>query len=158
MPRGYKTGGRIAISNEARFWKFVQKSDNCWAWMGSRDVKGYGKFGLRPACGGSQYISIKAHRYAYFLLRGPIPEGKVLDHIKCDNPSCVNPWHLIPSTNRDNTLRGKGITAICSRKTVCKNGHAFSPENTYQRKDSNGRKCRECMRQRSARIYRAHVS
>jgi hypothetical protein len=156
MAKGYKTGGRIAVSNEQRFWSHVLTSDGCWGWNGYHDRKGYAKFGIRPDSGGSKYKIVLAIDYAYQLLIGPIPTGKVLDHKECDNKRCINPGHLEPESNRTNVLRGVGPSAINTRKTHCIHGHEFSEKNTYIRKDApygfNGRKCRICMRLQNARL------
>jgi hypothetical protein len=52
----------------------------------------------------------RAHRVAYELAVGPIPEGKHICHT-CDTPACVNPKHLYvgdPATNgRDRAARGR---------------------------------------------------
>lgn len=83
-----------SLPPEQRFWTRVDKSspDGCWNWTGAKS-SGYGSFqakGTHPA-----------HRYAYQLLVGPIPEGLILDH-KCRNRSCVNPDHLHPVTYQQN--------------------------------------------------------
>lgn len=79
-----------------RFWSYVNKSNECWAWTGSTDEHGYGRISL--------YVGsspLKAHRLSYEMRNGPIPEGMVIRH-KCDNPNCVNPDHLEIGTQKDN--------------------------------------------------------
>lgn len=44
---------------------------------------------------------IRVHRFVWLLCFGEIPEGKIVRH-KCDNPPCVNPFHLLLGTNEDN--------------------------------------------------------
>ncbi len=91
-----------------RFFDKVEITETCWLWTASlvgRDVavgEGYGYF-HNP--GGSYY----AHRWAYEFLVGPIPEGLVLDHVYergCRHRHCVNPDHLEPVTDGENTRRG----------------------------------------------------
>src|SRR5580765_9084 len=101
----------MGLKTVDRFWLLVERSDSCWNWQGSISPKGYGRF---RASQGSL-----AHRYAYELLIGRVPEGLILDH-PCRNLKCVNPAHLEPVTHRVNLLRGVGIAAICARKIHCK--------------------------------------
>ena len=121
----------------SRFWEKVDKSGECWVWTSAFNNKGYGVFN---AGGRVRY----AHRISVVLSGREIPEGLVLDHL-CRRPLCVNPEHLEVVTQRVNMER-----SISATKTICKNGHPFSDENTYRRKDNNGRMCRSCHRERMA--------
>ena len=113
-------------------------SDECWLWVGSRNRQNYGQFNY-----GGRVVG--AHRIAYELLRGGIPEGLEIDHL-CRNPQCVNPDHLEPVTDRENIMRG--MLPILAKhqqvvKTHCPHGHPYSAENTYY--DNKGsRVCRAC--------------
>lgn len=91
------------VPPEIRFWSKVNKHTltGCWDWIGSKNNYGYGEFGFRRKV-------VKAHRFSYELVNGPIPKGAVLMH-SCDRPCCVNPNHLSPGTLKDNS-------ADCSAK------------------------------------------
>lgn len=65
-------------------------SDECWEWTMSRS-NGYGQT--------SNYGP--AHRLAYEVFVGPIPEGLHILH-SCDNPPCCNPTHLRAGTSKEN--------------------------------------------------------
>lgn len=207
--RRLRLTGSIALKTPLdRFMARVEKLENgCWRWTGKTDRKGYGRHS-----GGQG-----AHRWLYEQMRGPIPDGKPLDHLchtndlscpggdDCPHRACVNPDHLEPVTAVENTERGRhpwmrahregtcvkghprtpettfagaGIRmclvchpftsddpshADCKRcerarnsvrmaeegprlKTHCKQGHEYTPENTYIRPDNNTRQCRTCSR------------
>jgi len=83
----------------SRFWSHVDQSggpDACWPWTLSKDKDGYGKFTMPGR------KSWHAHRVAWFLTNGPIPEGLLIRHFICSNPPCCNPKHLLPGTPTDN--------------------------------------------------------
>jgi hypothetical protein len=129
---------------EDNFWKHVNKTATCWLWTGRLVKGGYGMFFLnRDGCVRGRV----AHRVAYELLVGPIPEGLTLDHVKdrCNNTNCVNPAHLEPVTMRENLLRGNTVNARNAAKTHCINGHEFTDENIYRRPDDGTRMCRACI-------------
>lgn len=87
-----------------RFWSKVVKegSHGCWRWQGRLNHAGYGRFTV----GGRRDARwVMAHRFAYELLIGPIPEGLELDHL-CRQRDCVNPGHMEPVTREENSRRG----------------------------------------------------
>jgi hypothetical protein len=129
----------------ASFWARVDKTPTCWLWTGGTGSAGYGLArdprGGRGPDGGRPKIS--AHRIAYELVVGPIPDGLTLDHL-CRVPPCVNPAHLEPVTQFVNNHRGNGYYAKNARKTHCPQGHPYDAANT--RVNARGwRTCKTCI-------------
>src|SRR5262245_18802560 len=87
----------IDLDLAKRFWRHVRKTDRCWEWTGTRNHGGYGVFGY------SKGISRTAHRVAWMLTHGPIPDETPCVLHRCDNPRCVRPEHLFLGTLKDNT-------------------------------------------------------
>ncbi len=116
------------------FHQNVVIRDGCWGWNGRRHSLGYGCIYLA----GRQFY---AHRIAYELERGPIPDGLEIDHL-CSNPECCNPAHLEAVTHSENIRR------IQDRQTSCrKAGHDWTdPRNVYVRRSNGHRYCAECAR------------
>lgn len=127
--------------------KYAVHGDGCWHWVGNRNAGGYGRMTFYDGAGRRVYAY--AHRLAYELLVGPIPDGLTLDHL-CRVHECVNPGHLEPVTTGENTRRAGDVV------TVCAAGHPYNEVNTRWRKTgSGGRKaCRACQRDRMRRLRR----
>jgi hypothetical protein len=140
------------VRRKREFWEWVDKDsspDGCWMWTG-RDFnkKPHGSYGMWKDLTGKRRL---AHRVAYELAVGPIPEGLTLDHL-CRVTLCVNPAHLEAVTQGVNTLRGVGPSAVNARRSHCSHGHVFDEANTYVTPDGR-RQCRACNRARTDRYY-----
>lgn len=136
---------------EVRFWAKVQKAgdDECWLWTGKVSRNGYGRFNTpdgRQTC---------AHRVAWQLTNGPIPDDLTIDHVRargctsrlCTSRLCMNPAHMEPVTRGENSRRA------ARAQTHCVNGHEFNELNTRwdAPRGLNGqprRACRACARDR----------
>ena len=137
--------GEITV---ARFWARVDRTETCWLWTGKPEAHGYGRLSIGRVDG--KPVRMQAHRFAYELTVGPVPDGMVLDHL-CRVRLCVNPEHLEPVTVQENNRRG--LARILNRenhqtaKTHCPQGHPYDEANTYVDPDG-GRRCRACHRER----------
>lgn len=134
-----------------RFWEKVERSDTCWLWTAALSPSGYGAFQTGERV-------VRAHRFAYELVVGPIPDGLQIDHL-CRVRRCVNPEHLEPVTQAENLRRGTAATAVAAywaAQTHCKRGHEFTPENTYR--GTGRRVCRACCRLRASGYRQAAVT
>lgn len=125
------------------WWANVDRSrpDACWPWVKSTASHGYGQTW--------DGITVRlAHRVAWTLANGAIPEEMTIDHV-CRNRRCCNVDHMRLLSNINNArLNGNAI------KTHCKWGHPFDGVNTHVNRLGH-RCCRACQETRNARRYRA---
>jgi hypothetical protein len=131
---------------DEKFWTKVDRRGptECWPWIGARESNGYGQLQMKS---NKRTRYLMAHRVAYELQIGRIPDGLVIDHL-CRNRVCVNASHLEPVTSLVNIQRGtRGPSANCIH------GHPFSGENLMIQtwRGRSRPRCRTCRRAEDAR-------
>lgn len=120
--------------------------NGCWEWTKTLNDEGYGIYAH------TEMGNVFAHRLALHVAGRPVPVDLTVDHL-CFNRKCVNPGHLDIVPMAVNILRGMTAGGRNARKTHCKHGHEFTPENTYIGKSrskigTTTRTCKTCTRNR----------
>lgn len=113
----------------------VTKVEGCWVWEGHTLKSGYGST--------SRKRKYSAHRLAYSVYKGPIPEGMQVDHL-CSNPPCGNPDHLDVVSPLIDGTRKRIRNAWRGWATHCSRGHELNDRTTGWRPDGSGRQCMVC--------------
>jgi hypothetical protein len=155
--RWYKYGDPVFPfpTAEERFWARVDRSrgpESCWPWTGTRHSSGRTGYGWT-----GQEL---AHRRAYELAVGPIPDGRHIDHTchskaalageclghdDCPHRLCVNPSHLEPVTQKVNNLRSAAPNIVTHRTGICQRGHRLEGPNLYVVPSTGAQRCRACV-------------
>ena len=116
----------------------VEKTKDCWNWLGELTGSGYGRIQLKGR-------RTSAHRFFFEFFVKPIPDGLELDHL-CRNRRCVNPNHLELVTRSEN-IRRAWIIRIKNTPN-CPQGHPYSGENLYivfdKKNNKRWRNCKKC--------------
>jgi hypothetical protein len=109
-------------NNPDQFWEHVAIGgpDECRPWTGALNDGGYGRVRLAGR-------NLRAHRVAWTLKNGPIPEGLCVLHA-CDNRPCCNMAHLFLAgrgvNNADRHAKGRNPRPEQTRRTGTANGMA----------------------------------
>lgn len=147
----------MTIRQQKRFdRKWVpEPNSGCFLWIGAT-LNGYGRF---TATGENTH---RAHRLAWERCNGAIPVGLTIDHL-CRTRCCVNPAHMEVVTRAENSKRGWRVGVFrrgphnTRRPTHCKQGHAFTTENTRMEPVGRSgywqRRCVACARAKARAYY-----
>lgn len=97
--------GLFLEADRRRFWAKVDRrvAAGCWPWLASLlGNDGYGQFTVTTPGGASRkQLHLYAHRVAWIVTHGSIPQGLSVLH-RCDTPGCCNPAHLFLGDHTDN--------------------------------------------------------
>lgn len=155
-----KGGADWTDADYIAYWRSrcIVTATGCWEWQGflmrfrnqKPGQKGYADSSYRGK-------KVRVHRKMLEIKLGQLLGPKLQACHDCDNPPCINPDHLYPGTNQQNHLDGgKRKRMQGQTKTHCKQGHEFTPENTFIDHRPGGgssRHCKECARARGRRRY-----
>jgi hypothetical protein len=86
---------KMSLAERLDFYSIPEPNSGCILWMAKVTPSGHGMLAWHRQ-------GRMAHRLAWTVHKGPIPEGICVCH-KCDVPSCINVDHLFLGSTQDNT-------------------------------------------------------
>lgn len=99
---------------EERFVELTERVGECLIWGGGTSTQGYGLMWLEGRM-------VSAHRYAWEIVNGPIPDAAEIDHKDHCDRRCVEADHLRLATRSQNSQNRSGA----------KEGSATGVRNVY---------------------------
>lgn len=110
------------------FWEHTRKTDSCWIFTTNINALGYGGLAFRGIWIGAHVFSWKLHNP-----NKVIPRGWVIRH-SCDNPSCVNPEHLLLGTKSDNMRDSLSRDGYVQHERISGIEHTFADKTMTREK------------------------
>jgi hypothetical protein len=123
---------------------FTRYDGACWRYFAGHDKNGYGRIYIDRQSVATHRLSLAIH------LKLDIKDHswQANHKLECRFRDCWNPDHLYKGNKSQNALDCvKEGTHPQASKTHCKNGHKFSPNNTYWH--NHHRQCRTCRKARA---------
>lgn len=142
------TNHRFTLTPRGNLEQFIlprvafEPNTGCWLWTGTLCSAGYAIVKL-PVGKREGRKRVSLARYMYQALVGSIQSGQVIG-FTCGARFCVNPEHLYLRTTAEK-LRNSTAWRYKSRQTHCRQGHAYTSENT-EITNTGSRRCRTCHR------------
>lgn len=139
---------RFADHDRKFDWRLGDFPPECIEWTGKPDKDGYGRF----RADGRTWA---AHRFAYVLHYGFIPDGLQVEH-RCRNRMCVNPLHLESVTQAVNLSRRQfGSPPPAARVLSAPERRSVSRSNRASRQEIRRQQRQFMAGKRSPQFYRS---